>query len=94
MLINELVRLLAKIPAKILRMYVPGATLADALPRDLAARVHVRTARDGALRAPLLDGAEIFVPGIEGLASVLLEAKAAGCASTARRCGWACPKSR
>jgi predicted metal-dependent phosphoesterase TrpH len=51
-----------------------------AIPRDLAARVHVRTARDGASRAPLLDGAEIFVPGIEGLARVLLEAKAAGCA--------------
>jgi predicted metal-dependent phosphoesterase TrpH len=51
-----------------------------AIPRDLAARVHVRTARDGALRAPLLDAAEIFVPGIEGLARVLLEAKAAGCA--------------
>jgi predicted metal-dependent phosphoesterase TrpH len=51
-----------------------------AIPRDLAARVHVRTARDGASRAPLLDAAEIFVPGIEGLARVLLEAMAAGCA--------------
>ena len=51
-----------------------------AIPRDLATRVHVRTARDGAARAPLLDAAEIFVPGIEGLARVLLEAKAAGCA--------------
>ncbi len=51
-----------------------------AIPRDLATRVHVRTARDGASRAPLLDAAEIFVPGIEGLARVLLEAKAAGCA--------------
>jgi predicted metal-dependent phosphoesterase TrpH len=51
-----------------------------AIPRDLATRVHVRTARDGALRAPLLDAAEIFVPGIEGLARVLLEAKAASCA--------------
>jgi hypothetical protein len=51
-----------------------------AIPRDLAARVHVRTARDGESRAPLLDAAEIFVPGIEGLARVLLEAKAAGCA--------------
>ncbi len=54
-----------------------------AIPRDLAARVHVRTARDGAARAPLLAGAEIFVPGIEGLARVLLEAKAAGCAIAA-----------
>ena len=51
-----------------------------AIPRDLTTRVRVRTARDGASRAPLLDAAEIFVPGIEGLARVLLEAKAAGCA--------------
>jgi predicted metal-dependent phosphoesterase TrpH len=51
-----------------------------AIPRDLAARVHVRTARDGSARAPLFADAAIFVPGLEGLARVLLEAKAAGCA--------------
>ena len=51
-----------------------------AIPRDLAKRVHVRTARDGASRSELLAGAAIFVPGIAGLARVLLEAKAAGCA--------------
>jgi predicted metal-dependent phosphoesterase TrpH len=51
-----------------------------AIPRDLATRVHVRTARDATSRAALLDEASIFVPGIVGLARVLLEAKAAGCA--------------
>jgi hypothetical protein len=51
-----------------------------AIPRDLTARVHVRTARDGASRAALLNQTAIFVPGQEGLARVLLEAQAAGCA--------------
>jgi predicted metal-dependent phosphoesterase TrpH len=53
------------------------------IPRDVAARVHVRTARDGAARAALFRDAAIFVPGISGLARVLLEAKAAGCAIAA-----------
>ena len=34
-----------------------------AIPRDLAGRVHVRTARDGAARAALLNETAIFVPG-------------------------------
>jgi len=51
-----------------------------AIPRDLATRVHIRTARDATSRAALLEEASIFVPGIVGLARVLLEAKAAGCA--------------
>ena len=54
-----------------------------AIPRDLAGRVTVRTARDGAARAPLLAAAAIFVPGAEGLPRVLLEAQAAGCAIAA-----------
>jgi predicted metal-dependent phosphoesterase TrpH len=51
-----------------------------AIPRDLATRVRVRTARDGASRAGLFAEAAVFVPGLEGLARVELEAKAAGCA--------------
>jgi predicted metal-dependent phosphoesterase TrpH len=51
-----------------------------AIPRDLAKRVHVRTARDGASRTELLAAAAIFVPGLAGLPRVLLEARAAGCA--------------
>ena len=51
-----------------------------AIPRDLAARVHVRTARDGVSRAAILNSAAIFVPGVDGLRRVTLEAPAAGCA--------------
>jgi predicted metal-dependent phosphoesterase TrpH/glycosyltransferase involved in cell wall biosynthesis len=54
-----------------------------AIPRDLAGRVHVRTARDGAARAALLNETAIFVPGLDGRPRVLLEAQAAGCAIVA-----------
>jgi hypothetical protein len=50
------------------------------LPRALRGRVHVRTARDGAARAAILREAAIFVPALEGLDRVALEAAAAGCA--------------
>jgi predicted metal-dependent phosphoesterase TrpH len=51
-----------------------------AIPRELAGRVQMRTLRDGAARAELLAAAAIFVPGIDGLPRVALEAAAAGCA--------------
>jgi predicted metal-dependent phosphoesterase TrpH/glycosyltransferase involved in cell wall biosynthesis len=51
-----------------------------AIPRDLADRVHVRTARDAKLRATIFNDAAIFVPGIVGLRRATLEAAAAGCA--------------
>jgi predicted metal-dependent phosphoesterase TrpH/glycosyltransferase involved in cell wall biosynthesis len=51
-----------------------------AIPRALVERVHVRTARDSAARAELLSSAAIFVPGIDGLPRITLEASAAGCA--------------
>ncbi len=51
-----------------------------AIPRDLADRIHVRTARDARTRAGLLAEAAIFVPGIVGLRRITLEASAAGCA--------------
>jgi predicted metal-dependent phosphoesterase TrpH/glycosyltransferase involved in cell wall biosynthesis len=54
-----------------------------AIPRDLAGRVHVRTARDGASRSALLNETAIFVPGLDGRPRVLLEAQAAGCAIVA-----------
>ena len=41
-----------------------------AIPRDLADRVHVRTARDARLRAAIFNDAAIFVPGIAGLRRV------------------------
>jgi predicted metal-dependent phosphoesterase TrpH/glycosyltransferase involved in cell wall biosynthesis len=51
-----------------------------AIPRALAGRVRVRTARDAETRALLLNSAAIFVPGVSGLRRVTLEASAAGCA--------------
>ncbi|HEV8459443.1 MAG TPA: glycosyltransferase [Gaiellaceae bacterium] len=51
-----------------------------AIPRDLAKRVHMRTARGAAGRAAILNSAAIFVPGVEGMRRVTLEAAAAGCA--------------
>ena len=53
------------------------------IPRTLRGRVHVRTARDGASRAPLLADASIFVPAVDGLRRARLEASAAGCAIAA-----------
>jgi predicted metal-dependent phosphoesterase TrpH len=53
------------------------------IPRLLRGRVHVRTARDGAARAPLLAEAAIFVPAVDGLRRVRLEAAASGCAIAA-----------
>ncbi|HWC46605.1 MAG TPA: glycosyltransferase, partial [Casimicrobiaceae bacterium] len=51
-----------------------------AIPRDLAQRVHLRTARDTPARAAILNQAAIFVPGVEGVRRVTLEAAASGCA--------------
>jgi predicted metal-dependent phosphoesterase TrpH len=53
------------------------------IPAALKDRVHVRTARDGAARAKLLNEAMIFVPSPDGLQRVLLEAQAAGAAVAA-----------
>jgi predicted metal-dependent phosphoesterase TrpH len=50
---------------------------------SLRDRVHVRTALSGAARAPLLNEAAIFVPGIYGLPRLELEAQAAGAAIAA-----------
>jgi predicted metal-dependent phosphoesterase TrpH/glycosyltransferase involved in cell wall biosynthesis len=50
------------------------------VPPKLRGRVHVRTARDGRARAPLLNEAAIFVPALDGLPRVSLEAAAAGAA--------------
>jgi hypothetical protein len=51
-----------------------------AIPRRLATRVAVRTARDADARAAILNPAAIFVPGVDGLRRVTLEAAASGCA--------------
>jgi predicted metal-dependent phosphoesterase TrpH/glycosyltransferase involved in cell wall biosynthesis len=51
-----------------------------AVPARLRSRASVRTARDGKSRAPILAEAAIFVPALEGLSRVSLEAAAAGVA--------------
>src|SRR5262245_17982321 len=53
------------------------------LPRALRGRVSVRTARDGDSRAALLREAAVFVPALDGLQRVLVEAQAAGAAVAA-----------
>jgi len=50
------------------------------ISRPLRDRTHVRTLREGAARAPLLDKTAIFVPAFDGLDRVSLEAAAAGAA--------------
>jgi predicted metal-dependent phosphoesterase TrpH len=52
-------------------------------PRAIERRVHLRTARDGASRAALLNEAAIFVPAPGGLQRLRLEAAAAGAALAA-----------
>jgi predicted metal-dependent phosphoesterase TrpH len=53
------------------------------IPRAVAPRVSVRTARDGAARAAVLNEAAVFVPALDGLDRVALEAAAAGAAIAA-----------
>ena len=55
------------------------------LPRLLRGRVHVRTARDGESRAEVLRDAAVFVPALDGLARLVVEAQAAGAAIAAPR---------
>jgi hypothetical protein len=50
------------------------------IPAKLRGRAHVRTARDGPGRAAILNEAAIFVPAMDGLPRVALEAAAAGAA--------------
>ncbi len=50
------------------------------LPGPLRGRAHVRTLRDGEARAALLNETAIFVPALDGLDRVELEAAAAGSA--------------
>jgi predicted metal-dependent phosphoesterase TrpH len=50
------------------------------IPAKLRGRARVRTARDGRSRAAILNEAAIFVPALDGLSRVSLEAAAAGAA--------------
>src|SRR4051812_2039365 len=53
------------------------------LPRALRGRMSVRTALDGPARAEVLREASIFVPAVEGVQRVVLEAQASGVAVAA-----------
>jgi hypothetical protein len=53
------------------------------LPHSLRGRVRIRTGLDGASRAEVLRHASVFVPAIEGVPRVVLEAQAAGAAVVA-----------
>jgi len=80
-LVRGVLRELADLPDwELLLLRTKPLTGKPTIPRSLRDRVHVRTARDGAARAPLLAEASIFVPAIDGLRRVRLEAAAAGCA--------------
>ena len=80
-LTRAVVRALASLPAWEL-VFLRTKPLAGrpALPRALRGRAHVRTLRDGPARAQLLNEASVFVPALEGLDRVRLEAAAAGAA--------------
>ena len=80
-LTRAVVRALRELPDWEL-LFLRTKTLAGrpAIPARLRGRAHVRTARDGATRARILGEAAIFVPALEGLSRVSLEAAAAGAA--------------
>src|SRR4051812_37751465 len=80
-LVRGVLRELATLPEwELVLLRTKPLTGKPTVPRVLRDRVHVRTARDGAARAPLLAEASIFVPAVDGLQRVRLEAAASGCA--------------
>jgi predicted metal-dependent phosphoesterase TrpH len=83
-LVRGVLRELAELPDwELMLLRTKPLTGKPTIPRLLRGRVHVRTARDGTARAPLLAEASIFVPAIDGLQRVRLEAAASGCAIAA-----------
>ena len=83
-LVRSVLRELRELPEwELVLLRTKPLTGRPTIPRTLADRVSVRTARDGPARAALLNEAAIFVPAIEGLDRVALEAAAAGTAIAA-----------
>jgi predicted metal-dependent phosphoesterase TrpH/glycosyltransferase involved in cell wall biosynthesis len=83
-LLRGVLRELAEIPGwELVLLRTKPLTGRPTIPRALRDRVRVRTARDGESRAALLAEASIFVPALEGLNRVRLEAAASGCAIAA-----------
>jgi predicted metal-dependent phosphoesterase TrpH len=83
-LLRAVLRELAELPDwELVVLRTKPLTGRPTIPRALRDRVQVRTARDGASRAPLLAEASIFVPAVAGMRRVRLEAAASGCAIAA-----------
>jgi len=83
-LLRALVRELAEQPGwelVLLRIRTPASR--PAISPRLRGRMRVRTARTGAARAELLRSAAIFVPALEGLPRLVVEAQTAGAAVAA-----------
>ena len=83
-LLRALVRELAEQPdweLVLLRIRTPASR--PAVSRRLRGRMRVRTARTGAARAEILRSAAIFVPAVEGLPRLMVEAQTAGAAIAA-----------
>jgi predicted metal-dependent phosphoesterase TrpH/glycosyltransferase involved in cell wall biosynthesis len=80
-LTRAVVRALRKLPDwELVFLRTKALTVSPSIPAKLRGRAHVRTARDGRSRAPILNEAAIFVPALDGLPRVELEAAAAGAA--------------
>jgi predicted metal-dependent phosphoesterase TrpH/glycosyltransferase involved in cell wall biosynthesis len=80
-LVRAVLRQLPELPDwELVIMRTKPLTARPTIPISLRDRVRVRTLRDGASRAPLLNEAAVFVPSPNGLARVSLEARAAGTA--------------
>jgi predicted metal-dependent phosphoesterase TrpH/glycosyltransferase involved in cell wall biosynthesis len=80
-LARSVVRALAELPEwELVLLRTKPLMGRPTIPRALASRIHVKTARDGKTRAGVLNEAAVFVPALDGLARVALEAAAAGAA--------------
>jgi predicted metal-dependent phosphoesterase TrpH/glycosyltransferase involved in cell wall biosynthesis len=83
-LARSVIRALHELPGwQLVLLRTKPLTGRPTIPRALASRISAKTARDGAARAPILNEAAIFVPALEGLQRVALEAAAAGAAIAA-----------
>jgi hypothetical protein len=80
-LARAVLRVMPELPDwELVIMRTKPLTARPTIPLSLRDRVRVRTLRDGASRASVLNEAAVFVPSPNGLARVALEARAAGAA--------------
>jgi predicted metal-dependent phosphoesterase TrpH/glycosyltransferase involved in cell wall biosynthesis len=80
-LTRSVLRVLLELPEwELVILRTKPLTARPTIPLSLRDRVRIRTLRDGASRAKLLNEAAIFLPSPSGLTRVALEARAAGAA--------------